>query len=58
VQVQRRTSTGSWVTVAIALTREDGTWRALLDLSTGVYRAYVASGGVAGTSPTLTVVAG
>jgi stage II sporulation protein D len=58
VQVQRRTANGDWVTTSVALAQEDGTWRTLLELSPGEYRAYVASGGQVETSPTLTVVAG
>ncbi len=58
VQVQRRGPGGSWGTVAVAVAREDGTWRATLDVSSGEYRAYVASSGHVGTSPALTVVAG
>ena len=57
VQVQRRAAAG-WVTIGIALAREDGSWRAMLDVTSGEYRAYVASRGHVGTSPTLTVVAG
>jgi hypothetical protein len=58
VQVQRRTADGRWVTTTVALVHEDGTWRALFELSPGEYRAYVSSGGQVETSPTLTVVAG
>jgi len=58
VQVQRPTSNGGWVTIAVALAGEDGTWRALLDVDEGMYRAYVASAGHVRTSPTLTVLSG
>jgi stage II sporulation protein D len=58
VQVQRRSADGGWVTTSVALVHEDGTWRTLLELSPGEYRAYVSSGGQVETSPTLTVVAG
>ncbi len=58
VQVQRRGPGGDWVTVAVALAREDGTWRAALEVVAGTYRAYVASGSAVGTSPELTFVAG
>jgi hypothetical protein len=58
VEVQRRAPRGAWVTVGVALTGEDGTWRTALRLVPGTYRAYVASGSGAGTSPELTVVAG
>jgi stage II sporulation protein D len=58
VQVQRRGQGGDWVTVAVALTREDGTWRTSLTLVPGTYRVYAASGGEIGTSPELTVVSG
>ena len=58
VQVQRRGPGGDWVTVAVALAREDGTWRASLTLVPGTYRVYVASGREIGTSPELTVIAG
>jgi stage II sporulation protein D len=58
VDVQRRAPRGAWVTVGVALTGEDGTWRTALRLVPGTYRAYVASGSGAGTSPELTVVAG
>ena len=58
VQVQRLGPDGDWVTVAMALTRPDGTWRAGFQVVPGTYRAYVALGGVVGTSPELTLVAG
>jgi hypothetical protein len=57
VQVQRQATDGDWVTVAVALARSDGTWRAALSVAPGTYRAYVALGGVVGTSPELTLVA-
>lgn len=58
VQVQRLGAKGAWVTVAVALADEDGTWRAALHVVPGRYRAYVSSGGAVGTSPELAVVAG
>jgi stage II sporulation protein D len=59
VQVQRQTPGGAWQTVGTAIVREDGTWTADLALVPGVYRAYAApGGGIAGTSSTLSVVAG
>ena len=58
VQVQRRTSNGGWVTTALALAQDDGSWKTMLELAAGDYRAYVASDGHVGTSPVLTVVAG
>ena len=53
VQVQRRLESGGWVTVAVALAHEDGTWRTTLRVEPGSYRAYVASGDAVGTSPEL-----
>ena len=53
VQVQRRVDGGSWVTVAVALAGEDGTWRASLVLAPGEYRAYTASPAGVGVRPTL-----
>ena len=58
VQVQRRGEDGDWVTVAVALAREDGSWRAALEVVPGTYRVYVAAGDAVGTSPELTLVAG
>jgi stage II sporulation protein D len=58
VQVQRRGPGGDWVTVAVALANEDGTWRTTLRVVPGTYRVYVASGSAVGTSPELTVLAG
>jgi stage II sporulation protein D len=58
VQVQRRTSNGGWVTTAIAIAQDDGSWKTMLELAAGDYRAYVAADGHVGTSPVLTVVAG
>jgi hypothetical protein len=56
VQVQRREDGGSWVTVAVALVREDGTWRAAVEAVPAEYRVYVASSGT-GETPTLDVLA-
>ncbi len=53
VQVQRRVDDGSWVTVAVALAHEDGTWRASVELAPGEYRAYTASASGVETPPTL-----
>jgi hypothetical protein len=53
VQVQRRVDGGFWVTVAVAVARDDGTWQASLVLSPGEYRAYTASATGVGTRPTL-----
>ena len=58
VQVQRLEAGGNWVTVSVALAREDGTWRAAFAVAPGTYRAYVSLGGIVGTSPELTLVAG
>jgi stage II sporulation protein D len=58
VQIQRPAATGDWVTTAVALAHEDGTWRTMLALERGEYRAYVASAGGVRTSPALTVVTG
>ena len=58
VQVQRRASSGDWATITVALAHEDGTWRTMLDLAPGAYRAYVAANGEVEMSPTLTVVGG
>lgn len=55
VQVQRRVDGGFWVTVAVALARDDGTWQASLVLSPGEYRAYTASATGVGTRPTLSL---
>jgi stage II sporulation protein D len=46
-----------WITLTRASVATDGSFQATLQLTTGVYRAYVASGHgfVAGTSPTLQV---
>jgi hypothetical protein len=57
VQVQRRVDGGFWVTVAVALAGDDGTWRAALDLAPGEYRAYTASATGVGTRPTLALEA-
>lgn len=56
VQIQRRGPEENWVTIAVALAHEDGSWRAMLHVAPGEYRVYVASSGHVGTSPTLTVV--
>ena len=59
VQVQRLGAKGAWVTVAVALADEDGTWRAALHVVPGRYRAYVSSGGARrARAPSSTVVAG
>jgi SpoIID/LytB domain protein len=57
VQVQRLGARGDWVTVAVALARADGTWRAGFPVAPGTYRAYVGLAGIVGTSPELTLVA-
>ena len=59
IQLQRRTSGGAWRTVDTAVVNSSGVWRAVFDVTPGVYRAYIASPGVGlvpGASPTLTVV--
>jgi hypothetical protein len=59
IQVQRRTPAGGWRTVDTAVVNGDGIWRAVFNVTPGVYRAYAASPGgglVPGASPTLTVV--
>jgi stage II sporulation protein D len=59
IQVQRRTSAGTWRTVDTAVVNGDGVWRAVFNVTPGVYRAYAGSPGgglVPGASPTLTVV--
>jgi hypothetical protein len=46
--------------VDTAVVNSDGIWRAVFNVTPGVYRAYIASPGgglVPGASPTLTVVA-
>jgi stage II sporulation protein D len=53
VQVQRRVDGGSWVTVAVAVAREDGTWRTTVALTPGEYRAYTASAAGVDIAPTL-----
>jgi stage II sporulation protein D len=58
VQLQRQGADGDWVTVAVSLAREDGSWRATFAGAPGTYRAYVASAGDVATSPELTVVSG
>ena len=61
VRLQRRTSAGGWRTVDTAVVNADGIWRAVFNVTPGVYRAYVAAPGaglVPGASPTLTVVSG
>jgi stage II sporulation protein D len=57
VQIQRPASNGHWVTTAVALAHEDGTWKTMLDVVPGEYRAYVAARGSVRTSPALTFVA-
>ena len=60
IQLQRRTSAGGWRIVDTAVVNSDGIWRAVFNVTPGVYRAYSASPGgglVPGGSPTLTVVA-
>ena len=60
IRLQRRTSSG-WRTVDTAVVNADGIWRAVFNVTPGVYRAYIAtpgSGYVPGASPTVTVVAG
>ena len=60
IQLQRRTSAGGWRIVDTAVVNSDGIWRAVFNVTPGVYRAYIASPGgglVPGASPTLTVVA-
>jgi stage II sporulation protein D len=61
IRLQRRTSGGAWRTVDTAVVNSSGIWRAVFNVTPGVYRAYAASPGgglVRGASPTLTVVAG
>jgi stage II sporulation protein D len=58
VQLQRQEPGRDWVTVAVSLAREDGSWRATFAGAPGIYRAYVASPGGVATSPELTVVSG
>jgi SpoIID/LytB domain protein len=59
IRLQRRTQAGAWRTVDTAVVNADGVWRAVFNVTPGVYRAYAASPGgglVPGASPTLTVV--
>ena len=60
VQIQRRSTTGTWRTVASTTTNARGAFRAQLRVVPGTYRARATVGGgvVPGTSPTLEVVAG
>jgi stage II sporulation protein D len=58
VQLQRQEPGGDWVTVAVSLAREDGSWRATFAGAPGTYRAYVASAAGVATSPELTIVSG
>jgi stage II sporulation protein D len=60
IRLQRRTSAGGWQTVDTAVVNSEGIWRAVFNVTPGVYRAYIASPGsryVPGASPTVTVVA-
>jgi hypothetical protein len=60
IQLQRRTSAGAWRMVDTAVVNSSGVWRAVFNVTPGVYRAYIASPGgglVPGASPTVTVVA-
>ncbi len=55
LQVQRREGGDSWVTVAVALVHEDGTWRAAVAALPGEYRVYVSRSST-GETPTLGVL--
>lgn len=60
VRLQRRRSGGGWRTVGSDALNANGVWRVNVEVTPGVYRAYMPSPGtgyVAGASPTLTVVA-
>ena len=53
VQVQRRVDGDSWMTVATATAGEDGTWRTIVCLTPGAYRAVTLSESGVQTAPTL-----
>lgn len=53
VQVQRRVGADSWMTVATATAGEDGTWRTIVCLTPGAYRAVTVSESGVQTAPTL-----
>ena len=53
VQVQRRVEGDSWMTVATATAGEDGTWRTIVCLTPGAYRAVTVSASGVQTAPTL-----
>ena len=53
VQVQRRVDGDSWMTVATATAGEDGTWRTIVCLTPGAYRAVTVSDSGVQTAPTL-----
>jgi stage II sporulation protein D len=53
VQVQRRVDGDSWMTVATATAGEDGTWRTIVCLTPGAYRAVTVSALGVQTAPTL-----